>query len=183
MSAAKSTILIGVAAQARYPSHLVGRRLRIPHHRKGKRDEATGIRAAPFADVPVVVGADHDRGDVLVRDFGELHAGERRERREAERRQDSVRVHVADALVHVPTARPDLVVRGRLHSVLLRRATNHGVQGEVRDLLSVENPDVGAILLANDPRRNRMKLHRERPLEHVRGFDCMVVDANENHVL
>ena len=81
-----------------------------------------GMGAAPLVDVPVVVGPDHRQRDVLVLGAGEQLAAELRERREAQRAEHAVGVHVLDPLVDVVAARAQLGERGRLDAVLLRAA-------------------------------------------------------------
>ena len=78
---------------------------------------------------------------------GKERADEAGHRREAERPEDPVRVHVVDAGIDVPGALTKLLVAGGLHAVLVLGATHHGVQRQVRDRNVAPLPHVGAILL------------------------------------
>ena len=49
-----------MAALFRQPPHFHGGLLRIPKRQDAQRNESAGIRATPFVDVPVVVGAHVD---------------------------------------------------------------------------------------------------------------------------
>ena len=74
----------------------------------------------------------------------EQPARERRERREAHRREHAARAHVLDALVHVVATGAHLVEGGRVDAVLLLRAAGDRVEPDVRDRRAVEDPHVVA---------------------------------------
>ena len=157
-------------------------RLGVPDHRKRHRDEARRVLAAPLLDVPVVVGL-HQRQRELRILGREKPAREAGERREAHRAEDSARVHVLDALVDVPAARPDLVEPLGLQAVLLLRPPGHGVQRDVGDHHVAELPGVAAVRVVHQPRGVVDVLLGQVILEHVRRFDDVVVDADQDHVL
>ena len=176
----------GVAALAGDAPHLAGHLLGVPDGRDRQGDEAAGMSAAPVVDVPVVVGAQHGDGELALAGRGlaaEELADETRHRGEAERSQHAVDVHVVDARVDVVAAGPQLRERGRLHAVLLGGAARHGVQPHVGDLLALEHPDVGAVLLRDEPRRAILPLRGEMALPHVRRLTDVVVDAHQDHVV
>jgi hypothetical protein len=99
---------------------------------------------------------------------------------EAHLREHAVHVHVADPRVDVEGAGAELIEGGGLHPVFLGRAPHHGVQADVRDLGALEDPDVGAVLLAHHARRARLPLRREVLLEHAGRLDHVVVDADQD---
>ena len=135
----------GVAAHVGEAVDLGRGLLGAPDHRQAERDEPAGVPAAPLVDVPVVVGPDHRPGDVVVLGRREEPAREPGHRREAQRPEDAARVHVLDALVDVPAALAHLVEAGRLDAVLLLRASGHGVQADVGDLVLVVVPGERAV--------------------------------------
>ena len=176
----------GVAALAGDAPHLARHLLGVPDGRDRQRDEAAGMLAAPVVDVPVVVGAQHGDGELALAGRGlaaEELADEARHRGEAERAEHAVGVHVVDARVDVVAAGPQLRERGRLHAVLLGRAARHGVQPHVGDLLALEHPEVGAVLLRDEPRRAILPLRGEVALPHVGRLADVVVDAHQDHVV
>ena len=155
---------------------------RVPDRRQRARDEAARMGAAPLVDVPVVVGLHHRQRDVLVLGAGEQLAAELRERREAQRAEHAVGVHVLHPLVDVVAAGPHLVERRRLHAVLLRRPAGDRVERDVGDLLALVEPDVGAVVTGDELRRQVDVLGGQAALEEVRRLDHVVVDAHQHHV-
>ena len=172
-----------VTALGRDAMDLVGAELRVPQHRQRHRDDATGIRAGPLVDVPVVVGLDGRQREILVRTSSEQPAGEGRERREAHAREHATRAHVLHALVDVVAAGPHLLEGGGVDAVLLGGPAGDGVQPDVRDRLTVEGPYVVTVFGAFDPRRPVGVLRRHPAFEHVRRFDDVVVHADEDHLV
>jgi hypothetical protein len=85
--------------------------------------------------------------------------------------------------VDVVAAVADLVEGGRLHAVLLGRPARDRVQPDVRDLAAFVRPDVAAVVLPDDARRDVDVLGREAALEHVGRLDGMVVHAHQDHVV
>ena len=173
----------GVAALLGHPVHLLRTQLGVPDDGDRQRDEAPGLGAAPPVDVPVVVGLHHGAGLVLVLAPGEELAAELGEGGEAHGAEHAVDRHVAHTLVHVVAADPHVLERGGLDAVLLGRAADHGVEPDVGDLVAVVEPDVGAVVLADELGRLVLVLGGQQPVEHPPGLDDMVVDADQDHVL
>ena len=72
--------------------------------------------------------------------------------------------------------------RGRLHAVLLRWTPGDGVQPDVRDLLALEDPEVGAVRRGDEARRGPSCAGRCRC--HIIGrLALMAVDAHQDHVV
>ena len=92
----------------------------VPERHEPEGDEPARVLPAPRVDVPVVVRLHEDVREFLVLGFGEHLPAQPRERREAQRREHTVGVHVVDARVDVPAARTHLLVRGRIDAVLVR---------------------------------------------------------------
>src|SRR5262249_61762324 len=109
-------------------------RVRVPDGGDGERNEAAGDGAAPLVDVPVVVRLGEREGGLLVVEGGEQAAGEAGERGEVERPEDTVGVHVEDALLDVEAALADLLEAGRVDAVLLGRPARHRVEPDVGNL-------------------------------------------------
>ena len=160
---------------------LVGRDLRVAEVRDLVRDEAPGRRAAPGVEVPVVVRAHRDEREVVVGGpHREALADEaREERREAQRRRDTVDVHVVDALVHVPRAAAHLVEAGRLEAVLRRRPSDDRVEPDVRQHLSLPHPRFAAVVGRHDARFVVRVLLGEAPGERVGRLDDVIVDGDD----
>src|SRR5581483_1604797 len=173
----------GVGALGRHPADLGGHDLGVPDGRDGARDEPARVGPAPRVDVPVVVRLHHRQGDVLVLRAGEQLAAELRERREAQRPEHAVGVHVLDPLVDVVAAGPDLGEGRRLEAVLLLGTPGDGVQGHVADRLAVVQPGVGAVVAGDELRGHVGVLGGEAPLEHVRRLDRVVVHAHEDQAV
>ena len=172
----------GVHAALGVATNLGRARLGVPDHRKRHRDEARRVLAAPLLDMPVVVGLHQRQAElrILRREQPAREAGERREAHGAE---DPARVHVLDALVDVPAPRPDLVEALGLQPVLLLRPPRHGVQRDVGDHHVTELPGVAAVRVVHQPRGVVDVFLGQVILEHVRRFDDVVVDADQDHVL
>ena len=169
---------------SREPSDLVRHRLRVPDRHQPERDEASRIGAAPFLDVPVVVGLQDRKAEIAVvgRPCEQL-AAEVRERREAHRADHTVRVHVADPLVDVEATDADLVERGRLDPVLLNGSADYGVEADVGGVHPAEAPDLGAVVSAEHLRCLVGEPLRQAALEHVGRLHDVIVHAHEHHVL
>ncbi len=172
-----------MAAVRRHPADLSGHEARVPDRGEGERDHPPRVGAAPLVDVPVVVRPQHGEGQVLVLRAGEVLAAELGVGREVHRREHAVDVHVTDALVDVPAARADLAEPGRLDAVLVRRPASHRVQADVRRLLPLEHPRVGAILPRDDLGCLVGVLGRNVPGEHVRRLDDVVVDRHKDQIV
>ncbi len=173
----------GPAALLGHPVHLGHRRVDVPHGHDAQWNESTGIRTAPFVDGPVVVCLQHDQGDLLVARLGERTGVPPGHGREAHGTEHSVGIHVAHALVHVETTRAQLGVGTRIEAPLLAGPADRGRHAERgRRLLALELPLVDAVLV-HDLRRLGQPLLRDVILVHVRRFDHVVVDADQNHVV
>ena len=85
--------------------------------------------------------------------------------------------------LHVVGALADLVEARRVDAVLLGRAAGDRVEPDVRDVEVEELPDVGAVVLVHDVRRDVLVLRREVVLEQVGRLDDVVVDADEDQVV
>ena len=84
----------------------------------------------------------------------------------------------------VVRAAADLVERGRLEAVLLRRSAGDRVEPDVGDLGALERPDVGVHLVFVDHARRALEVGlRHVPLEEVGRLDHVVVDADEDEVV
>jgi len=102
---------------------------------------------------------------------------------EVHRCQHATGVHVPDPLVDVVAAGPDLVEALRLEAVLLLGATGHRIEsGGLHDHLT-EGPDVGALVIAHQLRGPVKVVGSQVVDEEVRGFDDVVVDADEYEVV
>ena len=172
-----------MGALGRAAPYLGGQDLGVPDGRDRARDEAARVGAAPLVDVPVVVGADHGQGHVLVLGAGEELPAELREGREAQRAEDAVGVHVVDPLVDVPATGPDLVERGGLHAVLFLRPTGHGVERDVAELGPLVEPRARPVGPGHELRCQVDVLRREPALEHVGRLDQVVVHADQDQVI
>ncbi|MCZ7630103.1 MAG: hypothetical protein M5U19_14125 [Microthrixaceae bacterium] len=139
--------------------------------------------SAPFLEVPVVVGAEHDEREFLVLGVGEDLAAELRERWEAHRREDPACVHVVDPSVDVVAAGSDLVVAHRLDSVLLLRSSGDALKAEVRDLGAFEQPHLLAVVVGDDPWGPVRKGCGQPSLEHPRRLNGVVIGAYEHQVV
>jgi hypothetical protein len=84
--------------------------------------------------------------------------------------------------VDVVATGPHVVERLRIHRVLLGRPTRDGVQPDVGQLVAHELPHVDAALLTHEPRRDLGVLLRQTALEKIRGFDGVIVDADQDEV-
>ena len=163
---------------------LGGHELGVPDRHERQRHEATGVRAAPLVDVPVVVALEQTAAEVAVGGAAEQLTAEAGHRREAHRAEHAVDVHVADALVDVVRALADLVERGRLEAVLLGRTAGDRVEPDVGDLGALERPHVGVHLVFVDHPRCELEVGlRHVPLEEVGRLDDVVVDADEDEVV
>jgi hypothetical protein len=166
-------------------ANLVGHELRVPQRTHREGNEAARVRARPFVDVPVVVGAQRAQREVgiLGRRILEHLTAEARERREAHRPEHAVGVHVVDARVDVETARSHLVEAGRVDAVLLGRCAGDGVQAERDDALAGEVPCFRTIVLGDHPRRQVLELGRHSPFEDVPGLHHMVVHTHQDEIV
>jgi len=107
---------------------------------------------------------EHERG-ILVVHRGEQASHEAGQRREVERSEQPVGVHVEHARLHVVTAGPELCERRRIDAVLVARTPRDGVEPDVGDLEVEEVPHVGAIVLVNHVRGQIAVLRGEVALE------------------
>ena len=172
----------GVAPLGGRAPDLLGGELGVPNHGDGHRDEPPGVRGAPVVDVPVVVGADQRIGEVQV--LALEHPGrEGGERGEVERGEHAAGVHVLHPLVDVVAAGADLVETLGLQPVFLPGPPGDGVEGRgLHDHLA-EDPDVGALLVADELGGAVLVLGRQVVDEQVRRLDEVVVDADEDHFI
>jgi len=77
------------------------------------------MRPGPLLDVPVVPGPERGQAEIGVGALGEDRAREAGdERREAERREHAVEIHVGDAGLDVVATAPHLVEARGLHAPL-----------------------------------------------------------------
>ena len=175
-----------VAALLRDPVDLAGHPLVAEHEaRQREGDEAPGVRAAPLVDVPVVVRPDHHLDELGVVVLHEELAAEAGPRREVQRREHAVDVHVADALVHVERARPHLVEARGIGTPALAGAALHRVEAEAGDLLALDQPGVGPVVAADDAGDPGLELRRHvicEVLGQRRRLDDVVVDADEDEI-
>ena len=125
----------------------------------------------------------HARDSTFVVERSEEPAGKPGERREVERAEDAVGVHVEDALLDVEASFADLVEAGRVDSVLLGRTARDRVEPDVRHLELQELPDVRAVVLVDDLGREVPVLGGKVALEQVGRLDDVVVDTDDDHVL
>ena len=100
----------------------------IPNRKQTAWDEAAGIGAAPFIDMPIVIGAQVGKCLRLVLGLYEEAAVNHREAREIERCGDPVDIHVSDTGVDIITTGTELRERRRLHAVFLARPADDGIQ-------------------------------------------------------
>src|SRR5260370_7699980 len=83
---------------------------------------------------------------------GEQPRRETREGREVQRGQDASGVHVLNPLMHVITARADLIQALRLKAVLVLRPPRHRVQRRIRDYRVPQRPHVAPVITVHPPR-------------------------------
>ena len=162
--------------------HLVGHELRIPDRREGEGDHPSWIGPAPLVDVPVVVPTHHGDSEILVLGTSEVLAAELRKGREVHRRHDAVGVHIADAFVDVEAPRSHLAEARRFRTVLVRRASGDGVEADVGGPLALELPRIGPVVARDHLRRAVLPLGRDVTVEHVRWFDDVIVDRDEDEI-
>ncbi len=112
----------------------------------GQRDQPAGMGAAPFLDVPVVVGLEQLEGDRLVLAGVEELSGRSRQGGEVQRSEHAADVHVVDPGVDVVAPGSDLLEGQRLDAVLLGNASRDGVEPEVGDGRPLEHPQVPALV-------------------------------------
>jgi len=162
----------------------LGRHLvRIPQCRQRQRDETPGIGAAPVVDVPVVVTLQQRLGEVLVFDTRPQLTAEPGHRREAQRPEHAVGVHVAHAIVDVPTSVTHVVERRGVDAVLSRRAAGDRVEADVRQLVAAECPHVDAVVLRDHLRHFVGVFGRHAVGPHVGRLDGVIIDRDEDEVL
>ena len=128
----------GVATLGRGAADLIGHELRIPQRHDREGDETTGIRSGPLVDVPVVVGANAVEGEILILRAQEKLTAEVDERREVERTENSVGVHIANALVHVVTTRAHVLVAQRIESALPYPAASVALLDGLTEVTGIE---------------------------------------------
>jgi hypothetical protein len=104
------------------------RRVHVPGRQQAAWDEAARMGAAPFIDMPVIIGAQMDQGVVLVRRLVEQAAVETHEASEIQRRSDAVDVHIVDARAGIVDTLAQLIEGGGLHAVFFRRPADDGAQ-------------------------------------------------------
>jgi hypothetical protein len=172
-----------VAALLGDPPDLLGHQLGVPDRRDRQRHEPVGVGAAPLVDVPVVVGPDHVHGHVEVLGLREQLAAELHEAREVHGGEHAVAVHVLDPLVDVPAAPPDPAQGGGLDAVLLGLLARHRVEADVRDLVPLVDPHVGAVVLVHELRRELLPLLGKVVVEERGRLDDVVVDADQDQVI
>ena len=149
-----------------------------------QRDEPTPMVTGQLVDLPVVVGGDDDVGEVAV-DGGarQRHPVEAGERRETHRRQHPVGVHVPHPQIHVVRSRAHLGEPHRVEIPLLVRPRRHRTQAAHARLETLEHPVPVSRHGVVDVRGSVVAvLRRDVTLEHVRGLDHVIVDADEDHV-
>ena len=83
----------------------------------------------------------------------------------------------------VVAAGPHLAEAGRLEPVLVGRAAGDRVEADVGGLLALEDPGVGAVGLDDHLRHHVLVLGGDVAVEHVRWFDDVVVDGDEDQVV
>jgi hypothetical protein len=166
------------------PADLGRHELWVPDRCDGERHEATWVAPAPLVDVPVVVRLEEPQAELPVVGPREQLPAEAGHRREAHRAEDAVDVHVADALVDVVGAPPDLVERGGLEAVLLRWPARDRVEADVRDLDALERPHVGFEIVLVDHLGRALEVGlRELVREELGRLHDVVVDADQDEVV
>ena len=175
-------MLIARHALRGHPLDLGDHRVHVPRGADRQRHEAARVRGAPFVDVPVVVGLQHDEREVLVVGLLEPAAAEAGQAREAHRREHAVAVHVLDPLVDQVRRRPHLRERARVQAPLLLGPRHGRVEPEDPELLALELPVLLAVRLAYEPRRAVLVLRGHVVLEQVGRLDGVIVDAEDDHV-
>ena len=78
---------------------------------------------------------------------------------------------------------PDLAEPGRLHAVLVGRPAGHGVEADVRGLLPLEHPGVGAVVLGDDAGRLIPVPVGDVSVEHVGRLDHVIVDRDQDQIV
>ncbi len=164
-------------------SELCDRRVHVPDRQDGLGDEPPRVGTAPVVDVPVVVGLQHDEGQVFVLRLLERATAEAGHAGETHGRQHSVPVHVTYPLVDVVGAGTHLGMSGRVESPLLLRPGHHRVEPDHRHLLVLVDPLVLALFVVHDVRGLVHVAGRQVSLEHVRRLNDVIVDADQDHVV
>ena len=133
--------------------------------------------------MPVVVSLSHHPSELSVFLLGKEFASETRHRRKAERTEHPIDVHVVNAGLEVVAALAQLSERSRLHAVLVRGPTGDGVETDVWNLLTFEDPHIRAVALVHEPGRTVLPLGRQMSFPHVRRLTNVIVHADQDHVV
>ena len=165
------------------PPELYQRRVHVPEREDGLRNEPSWIGSAPLIDVPIVVGLQHDEGQILVLSLLERATAKAGHAGETHGRQHAVPIHVTHPLVDVVGTGTHLGVSGRVESPLLLRPRNHGIEPHHRHLLVLVDPLVHALVVVHDVGGFVDVAGGNVFPEHVRGLNDVIVDADQNHVI
>ena len=137
--------------------------------------------ARPLLDHPVVPRAHaHERKLGVVGELLEALAGEAgEERRKTDRRVDAVEIHVGDASADVPGTAAHLVEARRLEAVLADRSAGDGVETDVRQLLTLEDPHLTSVVMLDDAWGTIGEFPGKTAGERVRRLDDVIVDRDD----
>ena len=161
-----------------HAAHLLGGEGRIPQRDQHQRDVATGRRAAPLLDQPVVVDLQALEPELAVAGLHEQLAAEPGDRREAERGEDAGAVHVLEAGLRVVAAGPHLGVRQRRGAELLLGPPDDRAETRARVVLAVVDPALHAVAHLHVGRLVAV-LGRDPVDPQVRGLEDVVVDRDQ----
>ena len=132
--------------------------------------------------MPVVVGPEHSEGKFLVLRPGEILPTELGIRREIHRGQNTIGVHVTDPLVNVEASRSHFAEPGGFDAVFVGRASGNRIEPDVRRLLTLKNPCLGAVVLGDHRWRPMTVRRRDVIIEHVRRLYDVVINRNQDQI-
>src|ERR1700722_1194419 len=172
-----------VASLGCQSTDLLCRLVYVEERQNAACDEPVWIAAAPFVNMPVVVGLDHDLVDRRVGALVQHLSRKAGPVGKVEARERPTRRHVTHPLMYVVATRAHLAVAGRVDVVHLGRLARDGIQAKVAALLLAVPPLLEATFVGLHPRSQMSVLCRNVTLEHVRWFRDVIIHADEDHVL
>ncbi len=163
--------------------HLGKRGVHVPAREDTARNEPARIGAAPFVDVPIVIGREVPRRELLVGRAGKPATREVEHAAEIQRRRDAIDVHVLDPRVNIVDALAHLRERGRLHAVFLERTADYGVEPDARELLPLVDPHLAAGGVGHQLGRRCQVRAGQVIVEQVRGFADVIINTDDHHIV
>ena len=172
-----------MAAFVRQAFELGHRGVHVPDGQQAAGDEATRIGAAPFVNMPVIIGAQVDESLRLVFSLDEQPTVDHREAREIQRCRDAVDIHVSDTGVNIITAGTQLREGGWLHTVFLARPADHGVEPDGRNLPALVFPEIRTVRLGAQFWRGGKCCAGKMLVKHITRFGDVIVSADDHQIV